>query len=96
MAVIEPEEHAKEEERRHEHEKDQCGFQNIAHGKTSFPRGDMAARSRAVPTFTCEILLIGICFFTVNGRIAIEGRGRRGKKERNLLFGSTLRSYAFA
>jgi len=36
IAVIKPEQQTDEEERHHEHEKDQCGFQKIIHGKTSF------------------------------------------------------------
>jgi hypothetical protein len=44
MAVVKPEKHAQEEERRHEHEKDQHGFQKTIHGKTSFLRA--ATRSR--------------------------------------------------
>jgi hypothetical protein len=36
MAVVKPEKQAQKEERRHEHEKDQHGFQKTIHGKTSF------------------------------------------------------------
>jgi len=35
IAVIKPKQQTDEEERHYEHEKDQCGFQKIIHGKTS-------------------------------------------------------------
>src|SRR5437870_5496545 len=36
IAAVKPEKQAQEEKRRHEHEKDQHGFQKTIHSKTSF------------------------------------------------------------
>jgi hypothetical protein len=38
IAAIKPEKQAQKKERRHEHQKDQHGFQKTIHGKTSFLR----------------------------------------------------------
>jgi len=47
MAVVKPEQQAQEEERRHEHEKDQHGFQKTIHSKTPFLRAARQPRAHA-------------------------------------------------